>query len=57
MIVCIGMLVLPATLVGYWRMMKRKENVLKEAEDRGLQFAPEELRRLGDRAPDFRYTL
>lgn len=57
MIVCIGMVVLPLTLVGYWRMMREKERVMKEAEERGLRFAPEELRRLGDRAPDFRYTL
>ncbi|KAI0708286.1 MFS general substrate transporter [Earliella scabrosa] len=57
MFVGIGLVLLPVTVFAYWRLNARKEARLRDAEEKGVKFAPEELRRMGDRAPDFSYTL
>ena len=57
MFVGIGFIVLPIVVLSYKRINARRDAIMKEANERGTKFTPEELRRLGDRAPDFRYTL
>ena len=57
MFVGIGLVLLPITVFAYWRLNARKEARLRDAEEKGVKFAAEELRRMGDRAPDFSYTL
>jgi hypothetical protein len=58
MYVGIGLVVLPIILFTYKRMNARGDAVMREAGEKGwLQYSDHELRRMGDRAPDFRYTL
>ena len=57
MFVGIGFIALPATVIAYKRINARRDESVKVANERGLKYTPEELRRMGDRAPDFRYTL
>ena len=57
MFVGIGFITLPIVVIAYKRINARRDAIVKEANEKGTKFAPEELRRLGDRAPDFRYTL
>nr|VWP02019.1 Hyaluronate lyase (EC (Hyaluronidase) (HYase) [Ganoderma boninense] len=57
MFVGIGFIVLPIVVLLYKRINARRDAIVKEANESGTKFTPEELRRLGDRAPDFRYTL
>ncbi|PIL28563.1 MFS general substrate transporter [Ganoderma sinense ZZ0214-1] len=52
-----GLVLVPIVVFAYTRANMKKEAKMREAEDRGEKYAPEELKRLGDRAPDFRYTL
>ena len=53
----IGLILTPIVTLTYWRINKKRELLMREASEKGIKYAPEELRRLGDRAPDFRYTL
>lgn len=59
MLVGIGLIVLPIVVVTYIRINARRD----EAEQRRLErnekhgYTNQDLRELGDRAPDFRYTL
>ena len=57
MFVGIGFVVVPITVLAYKRINARRAALLREADEKGARFSPEELRRLGDRAPDFRYTI
>ncbi|KAI8996642.1 MFS general substrate transporter [Trametes punicea] len=57
MFVGIGFIVLPATVVTYKRINARRDAAGREAQEKGTRYTPQELRRMGDRAPDFRYTL
>jgi len=42
----------------YNRINARREAIIKEAGDSGrLQYTDDELKRMGDRAPDFRYGI
>ncbi|RPD60537.1 MFS general substrate transporter [Lentinus tigrinus ALCF2SS1-7] len=52
MFIGIGLIVLPLTVLNYKRI-----NARRDADETGMQLSPEEIRRLGDRAPDFRYTM
>ena len=54
----IGLVVLPIILFTYSRINARRDAVMREAGQKGgLQFySDHELRRMGDMAPDFRYT-
>ncbi|KAI0761386.1 MFS general substrate transporter [Trametes elegans] len=54
-----GLTLLPIVVITYMRDNARRDAALCEAEDRGLkvEYPPEELRRMGNQAPDFRYTL
>ncbi|KAI0696771.1 MFS general substrate transporter [Cerioporus squamosus] len=53
----IGLVLTPIVALTYWRINRKRELLVRETSEKGIRYAPEELRRLGDRAPDFRYTL
>ncbi|RDX52238.1 MFS general substrate transporter [Lentinus brumalis] len=53
----IALLLVPLTVVCYMRINRQRETICGEEVEKDIRWAPEELRRLGDRAPDFRYTL
>lgn len=53
----IGLIFVALTVVSYKRVNKRRDIWQREIEAHGIQYTVEELRRMGDRAPDFRYTL
>ena len=55
--ICIGLILTPIVTLTYWRINKKRELLMREAGEKGIKYTPEELRNLGDRAPDFRYTL
>jgi len=57
MFVGIGFIFLPITVLAYKRANALREKQQQEMEEKGMKYSVEELRRLGDRAPDFRYTL
>lgn len=57
MFVGIGFIFLPITIVAYKRVNAQRDRQQREMEANGIQYSVDELRRLGDRAPDFRYTL
>ncbi|TBU25780.1 MFS general substrate transporter [Dichomitus squalens] len=57
MFVGIGFVALPIVVISYMRINAQRDSALTAAEESGVKLSPEELRRLGDRAPDFRYTL
>jgi hypothetical protein len=53
-----GLVVLPIMVTTYKRINARREAVMKETgESGGLQYTDEELRKMGDRAPSFRYGI
>ena len=53
-----GLVVLPIIVIAYKRINARKEAIMKEAgESGGPQHTAEELRRMGDKAPCFRYGI
>jgi len=57
-LVGMGLVVLPIMVTTYNRINARREAIMKEAGESGkLQYTDEELRRMGDRAPDFRYGI
>ncbi len=53
----IGLVLTPSVALTYRRINKGRDEQALEAHKRGVKYAPEDIRRLGDRAPDFRYTL
>ena len=54
----LGLVVLPALVITYKQINARREAIMKEAEESGrLRYTDEELRRMGDKAPDFRYGI
>ena len=57
MFVGIGFIVLPITVFTYKRINAQRDAAARDANERGIKYTPQELRRLGDRSPDFRYTL
>ena len=57
MFVGIGYVTLPIAVIAYMRINARRDVLMKEMQEKGIKLTPEELRELGDRAPDFRYTL
>ncbi|RPD75777.1 MFS general substrate transporter [Lentinus tigrinus ALCF2SS1-7] len=52
-----GLILTPAVALTYMRINKKRDERMREAQEKGVKYVPDELRRLGDRAPDFRYTL
>ncbi|KAH9923112.1 MFS general substrate transporter [Amylocystis lapponica] len=57
MFVGIGLVTLPLLVLAYWRENKRRDAVERENAEKGVRYGDEEIRRLGDRAPDFRYVI
>ncbi|OCH84458.1 MFS general substrate transporter [Obba rivulosa] len=57
MFVGIGFIALPITVLLYRRINAARDRAQLEAKANGITYSPEELRRMGDRAPDFRYIL
>ncbi|KZT63415.1 MFS general substrate transporter [Daedalea quercina L-15889] len=57
MFIGIGLVTLPILVLTYKRINARREVLWNEMEEKDLRFDAEELRRMGNRAPDFRYTL
>jgi len=57
-LVSMGLFLLPIVVITYKRINARREAIMKEAgESGGLQYSDEELRRMGDKAPDFCYGI
>jgi hypothetical protein len=57
MFVGIGLICVPIAVVAYVNINNKRDKKMQEALERGEKLSPEEIRRLGDRAPDFRYVL
>ena len=57
MFVGIGFISLPMTVIIYIKINAKRDRIQREMEEQGITLSPEEIRELGDRAPDFRYTL
>jgi hypothetical protein len=59
MFVGIGLICVPIAVVTYKRINAKRDHLAKEALEKGekTKYTDAELRRMGDRAPDFRYTL
>ena len=57
MFVSIGLILMPIVLFVYTRENARRAVRMREMEERDEKLVPEELRSMGDRAPDFKYTL
>lgn len=59
MFVGIGFIATPAVVLSYIRINKQRDVAQREALENGEKnkYTDKQLRELGDRAPDFRYTL
>lgn len=53
----VGLVTLPILVFAYNHINKRRATMLNEMEEKGFRYGDEEIRRMGDRAPDFQYTL
>jgi hypothetical protein len=59
-LVGIGLICVPAAVISYMRINKEREEAQRQAIEAGFgeqKYTPRELRKMGDRAPDFRYTI
>lgn len=60
MFVGIGFVCVPIAVIAYTRINARRENHIQELVESGekdTKYTPEILRAMGDRAPEFRYTI
>ena len=57
MFVGIGFVTLPMAVLLYMRINASRDRLVQEMKEKGIKLSAEEIRELGDRAPDFRYTL
>ena len=57
MFVGIGFIVVPVTVFAYTKINAARDAKEKEMAEKGIVLSEEEIRELGDRSPDFRYTL
>ncbi|KAF8965756.1 MFS general substrate transporter [Flammula alnicola] len=59
MFVGIGFISVPIVILSYIRINKKRDEAQREALERGEtnKYTNQQLREMGDRAPDFRYTL
>ena len=57
MFVCLGFISVPVTIILYTKINASRDVKEKEMAEKGIVLSEEEIRELGDRAPDFRYTL
>lgn len=56
-LVGIGFVATLAIIKVYTVINARRDELVKELEENGVSYSVHELREMGDRAPDFRYTL
>lgn len=54
-----GLVLVPLTLLAFWRGNRRRDAAQNREEETGTkaEYTAEELKRMGERAPSFRYTL
>ncbi|KAL0063398.1 hypothetical protein AAF712_009707 [Marasmius tenuissimus] len=57
MFVGMGLILVPIVATIYYRVNNRKATIIREEEEQGIKRSPEEIRAMGDRAPEFKYTL
>jgi len=59
MFVGIGFIFVPVAILSYMRINRKRDAAEKAALESGqpMKYTPRELQMMGDRAPDFRYTL
>ena len=57
MFVGMGFITLAIAVVTYTKINRGRDRIQREMEEQGITLSAEEIRELGDRAPDFRYTL
>jgi hypothetical protein len=58
MFVGIGLIAVPVAVFTYKRINANRDAAMSDAGEKGAaKLSSDELRRLGDRAPDFRYTI
>ena len=55
--VAFGIILVPITVLIYRHINAARDARQRKAGEKAVAYTAEELRRLGDRAPDFRYTL
>lgn len=54
-----GLVLVPLTVLAFWRGNRRRDAARHQEEEAGtkVEYTAEELKRMGERAPSFRYTL
>ena len=52
-----GFISVPLVVILYMRINAQRAAQARDKEKGGHGYSPDELREMGDRAPDFRYTL
>ena len=59
MFVGIGLITVPIAILSYIRINRKRDEIEREALEKGekKKYSNQQLREMGDRAPDFRYTL
>ena len=57
MFIGIGFVTIPIVVLIYTRINANRDVKQRGMEEKGVRLTPEEIRELGDRAPDFRYTI
>lgn len=57
MFVGIGLICTPLAVVIYRRINAHRDEMERQGLEKGPGYTDEEIRAMGDRAPDFRYTL
>ena len=59
MFVGLGLITVPIAIVTYIQINKQQDAAQRQALERGEvnKYTAKQLREMGDRAPDFRYTL
>ena len=59
MFVGIGLITVPIAVLNYIRINRKRDEIEREALEKGERnkYSNQQLRAMGDRAPDFRYTL
>ena len=55
--VAFGIILVPITVLIYRHINAARDRRQREAGEKAVAYTAAELRRLGDRTPDFRYTL
>ncbi|KAI0708287.1 MFS general substrate transporter [Earliella scabrosa] len=53
----LGLILTPIAVFTYTRINARRDALLRDSNEKGIEYSTAEIRRMGDRAPDFRYTL